>query len=339
MTEPKSKKAKYLPSDGKGKRQRYRNFCFTSYDLNVGEYFSVCDLPPSIKYLVYQQEVCPETKRDHIQGYCELTKQLTLEDVKVLFNDLALHVEQRKGTAAQAADYCKKDNTYKPGGLRVERGTISNPGRRTDLEALAATVVAGGQAAITEIARNHPGQYVRVHRGLEALAARVSPPTYRGRPYLLYMFGSPGCGKSRLAHDVYPNAYCATDKKEGWFDGYRGEECIIFDDFEGNFPLREMLKLCDYYSLQLAVKGAFAPIRATKIIFTSNHDPLTLYDGPAGEGSAWARRLRDFGTIWREDKIRELCAQRFPDEPAAASALDIFDNDFGVTALGDTQEL
>lgn len=336
-----SKKAKSSASSSSAPKRaaRFRNCCFTIFE-EAEEFYTEWkekDLPSSIKYLVYQLETCPETKQIHVQGYVEFSakQQLTLEGIKCLFERLSMHIEQRKGTAAEAAAYCKKDDTRVPGVPYVERGTISQQGRRSDLEGYAARVAAGGEAAIQAVASEAPQVFVRYYRGLQALAAYTSPPAMRPRPSILYMWGRPGCGKSRLAHNMFPEAYCATDKKEGWFDGYRGQDTIIFDDFEGNYPLREMLKLLDFNSLQLPVKGAFVPIRAYRFIFTSNMSPATCYD----TNSAWMRRIEQFGKVWEEEKIIQKYEAAFGPLATALHPLETDDFENAADNLAATQPL
>lgn len=87
---------------------RLRNWCFTSYDL---ENLVVPDETPDFRYCVYQVETCPETGRWHIQGYIEFKKALHMAKVKELLRDPAVHLEARRGTRAQARQYCMKEDS------------------------------------------------------------------------------------------------------------------------------------------------------------------------------------------------------------------------------------
>nr|AOV86303.1 putative rep protein [uncultured virus] len=283
---------------GKG---RARNYCFTVNKEVTAFYnhWETCDLPSLIQFIVFQKEVAPETGHLHVQGYVQLTKALSLKQVQVLLRTRC-HLEKANGSASQNIAYCTKVDSRLDGSEPVQRGSVKEPGRRTDLEALAERVVAVG-AVTAELAREHPSAFVRNYRGLQALARITSPPMPRSAPRVVYLVGPPGCGKSRLAHLMWPNAYNCTDQKEGWFDGYNNESCVIFDDFEGNFPLRPMLKLLDYYPMQLPVKGGFVPVAARTFVFTSNVDPAACYCN----NDAWMRRLRDFGEIWDAERVQQ----------------------------------
>lgn len=294
---------------GKG---RARNYCFTVNALpsTFFKHWETCDLPELVTYIVFQKEVAPETGHLHVQGYVQLSKALSLKQVQVLLRSKC-HLEKAKGSGAQNRAYCSKSESRLDGSSFVERGALKEQGRRTDLEALAERVVAVG-AVTAELARENPSAFVRNYRGLQALARITSPPRMRSAPRVVYLYGPPGCGKSRLAHLMWPDAYSCTDQKEGWFDNYNNESCVIFDDFEGNFPLRPMLKLLDYYPLQLPVKGGFVPVAARTFVFTSNVDPLACYCN----SEPWKRRISDFGEIWTEDIVKRKLASLL--EEAAA---------------------
>lgn len=286
---------------------RARNYCFTVNHEPQRFYdkWSHRDLTPEIQFMVYQLEVAPETGHLHVQGYLQLTKQLGYARVQTLLRSRC-HLEAAKGSLQDNITYCTKEDSRLDGSAPVQRGSPKEQGRRTDLEASAQRIVADGKVT-DEFVREHPGQYVRYFRGFQALSNKLNKPKDRRKPKVYFLWGAPGCGKSRLAHHLHPNAYSAVDMKENWFDGYDQEEDVIFDDFEGNIPLRNMLKLLDYYRLQLPVKGGFSPIKANVFVFTSNIDPMLLYGGDI----AWRRRLNDFAQIWDEEKVKRMYEAEF----------------------------
>nr|WAE42754.1 MAG: replication associated protein [Cressdnaviricota sp.] len=97
----------------------YRNFCFTSYATELP-----VRLPEGFSYIVYQKEVCPTTGREHWQGYAEAKEQLRLGTIKRRLGDQGIHVEQRRGSAREAREYCLKSNTRIENGFRFEEGHI-----------------------------------------------------------------------------------------------------------------------------------------------------------------------------------------------------------------------
>lgn len=286
---------------------RARNYCFTVNHEPQRWYdrWSVRDLPEEVQFIVFQLEIAPTTGHLHVQGYVQLTKQLGYARTQEILRSTC-HLEAANGSLEKNITYCTKEATRLDGTSPVQRGNPKEQGRRTDLESLAQRVVKEGKVS-EELVRENPGHYVRYFRGFQALSNKINKPKDRRKPKVYFLWGSPGCGKSRLAHHLHPEAYSAVDMKENWFDGYDQEHDIIFDDFEGNIPLRNMLKLLDYYRLQLPVKGGFAPIAANVFVFTSNIEPTLLYGGDP----AWLRRLRDFAEIWDEDKVKRMYEAEF----------------------------
>lgn len=125
------------------------------------------------KYLVMQLEVCPHSQRIHIQGYAESEKALVLSSWKKLLGDTA-HIEPRRGTASEAAAYCKKTESRCPtlttegwDGQPFEFGTISSDkqGKRSDLEDCCKAIKEG--ATIAKIVEEHMPVFVKYHRGIE----------------------------------------------------------------------------------------------------------------------------------------------------------------------------
>lgn len=92
------------------------------YQSNANIFAAKFCIPPqdNIKYYVYQRELCPETKRIHIQGYIEFSKVTTLKQALASLpnkmRDIGHHTDypfypslrKRRGTQQQAIDYCKR---------------------------------------------------------------------------------------------------------------------------------------------------------------------------------------------------------------------------------------
>lgn len=118
---------------------RIRNVCFTCNNYTEDRYCELLNLD-IWKYIVIGKEV-GDSGTPHLQGYGTLKKQTTYSKIQTLLK--GCHVEGRKGTHKQAAQYCKKD------GLFEEAGEAPAPGTRNDLEVFKATVKSG----ITDLKR------------------------------------------------------------------------------------------------------------------------------------------------------------------------------------------
>lgn len=262
-------------------KDRMRNFCFAHFGDEPQWDEKV------MTYLVYQLEKCPSTEKLHYQGYCELRNQRTPKGVAKYFPGKEVKCQVRKGTAQQAAAYCKKEESREE--MFKEYGSISEQGKRTDIEAVTNEIKKN--VSMRQIASSYAPQFVKYHRGFRELSRVVHRPPKRDSIHIVYIWGPPRTGKSKYAFETYPDAYTYLDNSNGWFDGYEGETTVIMDEFSGLTPRNLMLRICDRYPIQVPVKGSFVNFCATTIIITSNEDPARMYD------SAFFGRLNDFGEI------------------------------------------
>lgn len=277
MSKPKQKK--FYP--------KFKRFVFTGWnveqELNYDSEY--------IHYLVYQLERCPDTGRLHYQGYCELEKEggQRLKWIKTYFKDEKMHIESAHGTGDQCTAYCTKLESRVDGPWT--HGEMRQQGRRRDLDSLFSDIRGG--AKMKDIAESNPQLFVQYGRGLESYRKIAQPAPRRDDIKLYYFWGDPRTGKSRKAHEMFPDAFKMNDNTNGWMDGYDGEDAVIIDDFEGLIPRGQLLKMCDRYPLSVPVKGSMVNFRGTKIVFTSNYAP----DSFGGYGSAFTERLREFGEV------------------------------------------
>lgn len=157
-----------------------------------------------------------------------------------------------------------------------------------------------------DVLENHPASFVRYHKGFQAvqlvLGKRRNPEE---SPTIEIYWGDSGTGKSRKAVEENPGAYIMT-KPNGnntvWFDGYEGQETIIFDEFYGWVQYDLLLRILDRYPLRLQVKGGFVECSATKFIFTSNKSWVDWYPN-VQDTSALERRIREFGKVTHFAKL------------------------------------
>lgn len=244
---------------GNTNRQRLRNICFTINNPIQEIDALVNDLVGSGKvgYLCIGQEV-GACGTEHYQGYIEFLDRVEWAVAHQML--LRGHMEHRCGTAQQASDYCKKDGAF------MEWGKMSNQGCRTDIEQVAEALIAGYM--LTDIALEYPVQYIKFHKGIQALQAKLIKPRCVVPEVRLY-WGGTGTGKSYQAREWLPNAYVWHPQMGTWFDGYEGQNEVIFEEFRGQIPFGMVLSLLDRYCCKVQYKGGVQEFNATKIAFTS----------------------------------------------------------------------
>lgn len=239
---------------------RPRNFCFTKNNYTDEDIVKIREY--DYKYLIYGLEIGEEKGTPHLQGYCELRNPTSLTKLQPIFG----HIEARRGTANEAADYCKKSGNF------YEDGEISKQGSRNDLNTIVEKI--RNKIPITEIATEHPIEFIKFHRGIE----KLNEMNYTDRntaPKVYWFWGLAGTGKTKLAHEMSKDPYI----KDGtmWWNGYTQQDTIIIDDFDGKWPFRDLLRLLDRYKYQGQFKGGYIKINSPQIIITCEYPPKVFW--------------------------------------------------------------
>lgn len=264
---------------------RYKYFCFTLNNYSAAEKEKILSLhPDQASYIVYGEEV-GENGTPHLQGYVEFSVKKRFSTAKTLLGQRC-HLERRRGSAAEASQYCKKDGEY------TELGDISRgQGSRTDL--IAVKSILDESKSLEKVADEHFGAYLRYERGFRSYL-NMKAEKRRWVPEVTVLWGPTGTGKSRRAHYILGDeSYQYAGK--GWFDGYDQEDNVLFDDFSGSaaeISLPMFLKVLDRYPLQVPIKGGYVNWKPRKIVITSNIDPQAWFAASDSlQRAALARRL------------------------------------------------
>lgn len=263
--------------------KQLRSFCWTDFD--VSEQRKVWWLEAeAFEYVVFQKEKCPDTEREHYQGFAKLKARTSFNKVKETVGD-DVHLEPAR-SVKQAIAYCKKEDTRVDGPW--ERGDPPAMGKRSDLEVAAEMI--GQKRSWREVAETLPGTFIRYHKGLKAYKRAVSDSRRQWKTRVHVFYGDAGTGKTRKAYELSPLLYSKPDGP--WFDGYDGQDAVLFDDFTGDLPLGQLLKLLDRYPMQVPVKGDFVEWLPKDIYITSNLSPEEWYPmATEGQHRALRRRL------------------------------------------------
>ena len=244
-----------------------RNFTFTLNNPEPTTEAYLASLP--YKYLVYGREVAPTTGTPHLQGFISFKQVKTFSAAcKVL---KGCHVEIAK-SIEPAINYTKKDGNFVECGVppmsQAAKGKC-NADRWLEVKALAK---AGDFDAIPF------DVYIRHKTNLEKYHAESRVVESRSELKNFWFVGPSGCGKSKLAREQYPGAY-NKDPMTRWWDGYKGQEVVIIDDFD-KYQIAQggdMKRWADHYPFMAPVKGGYMEIRPKVVVVTSNYHPEEIW--------------------------------------------------------------
>lgn len=272
-------------------QSKYWCFTFNNYTDEDEESLKSW-LTETTDYATYGYEV-GDCGTPHLQGYFELHSKKRFTAIKSSLRGSGLermHLERRAGTAQQASDYCHKESN-KPGFFYGEISK-SSQGARSDLIALRDDLLAGH--ALSEIAQNHFGSFIRYQRGINAFRNILAEQrTWQMEVHVFW--GKTGTGKTRRVYAECESSSDTIFSHPGgpWFDGYDRQSAVLFDEFSGSyFALPYLLKLLDRYPMQVPIKGGFVSFVPRKIYITSNYPPEEWYASARSEHiAALMRRL------------------------------------------------
>lgn len=87
-----------------------RHWVFTSHAEPLWN--APSELPPRVRYVVWQHEAASTTGKLHVQGYAEFSESVRYTAARTMLQlPDDTHFEVRKGTREQARDYCRKEET------------------------------------------------------------------------------------------------------------------------------------------------------------------------------------------------------------------------------------
>lgn len=265
-----------------------RNWCFT---LNNPESTQV-EWPDFVRYAVWQLER-GEQGTLHLQGYVEFSKVMRLSGCQKVLSKAHWTRKYVESTREQARNYCMKPDTRVEGPW--EHGKWVKDGERTDLQVVTDKIKEG--ASLKDIFETAPETTLKYTKNIQTLRA-LYDGAQDGAPEVHVRWGAPGSGKTRY---VYENHTDVWSKPDGdWFDGYEGQEVVLFDDFYGGVKYNTMLKLLDRYPMRVPIKGSFVQWRPRIIYITSNVPPEEWYTNVADK-RALLRRITSITKLGDEN--------------------------------------
>lgn len=256
--------------------KEYRWFGFTNFNCWETDYNVMISRHNNIKYIALGEEVCPTTKKKHHQGFLYLSSSRKGTFAKTLgkwFGNLHVHCWGLDGKVKQSEAYCSKESKL------VKFGEEPKQGARGDLDETKTAILEGSITA-EQVLISDPMMYHMYGRTLEKLEAVALRKKYRSwMTSGIWYYGPTQTGKSARAFEGFkPETHYVKNLNEDWWDGYTGQETIIFNEFRGQICYSEMLDLLDRYPKTVKIRNREpVPFLGKKIIITSCKHPQDVY--------------------------------------------------------------
>lgn len=233
-------------------------------------------------YVCYGKEV-GENGTPHLQGYIELCRAVTFPKVKAAMGG-RVHLEPRRGTQAQAIEYCMKDGKF------FEFGEKKQSTKNDELAACknktlmySDRIKAGDWTSILDDPdlTLYTLKFIQAVAPYKELPREIEPDELRVRWY----WGPSGTGKSRRAlweaKQLYDRRMVykkMCDKNNKWWEGYEGQRAVILDELRNtSFEYSYLLSLLDIYEMRVECKGGSRQYQARDVWVTCPYHPRDMF--------------------------------------------------------------
>lgn len=250
--------------------KKCRAYVFTYFypDESMTRWIKGLSLRKGIAYMVCGKEICPTTKKEHLQGYIRWTNAKTWKAAKKWFELDKIHIEYAKGNDFHNQDYCLKENKF------LEIGEPTKQGKRTDIErAVSIVKKTNSIASVLEEVNNYQAvRHCELYMKYKEKARDIAPIE------VIWIYGSSGKGKTRKVYDDNPSENIFTPINYKWWEGYDAHEVVLIDDIRRDFCLfKELLKLTDIYPFRVETKGGSRQVQFKKLYITAPYSPEHMW--------------------------------------------------------------
>lgn len=221
-----------------------------------------------VSFGIWGKEIAPTTGRIHQQYYLEFATQKKFQTIKNRYP--MLHFQSCNGNAKQNIEYCSKDHTEV-----YQFGEPTKQGDRTDLKELCDQVRLG-ECSYQDILINNPMMVHKYGRTLQQCEDYFFSQTYRTEmTKCTWYWGPTATGKSHRAYENYhPATHYNYPYDKDWWDGYRGHDTVIINDFRGQIKYDQLLRLIDKHPHSVSRRCLRPrPFVSKHIIITSSLPP------------------------------------------------------------------
>lgn len=235
--------------------------------LTIPQHLFIPYLPSGCTWIRGQMECGSETNYLHWQVVVAFERKVTCMRVKEVFGR-ETHVQLTRSAAAN--EYCFKDDTAIEG-TRFELG--SAPMKRNCPADWDKVLTSTKQGRFDEVPADI---LIRCYSNLKRIHVdSLSPNPCEKEVYVFW--GATGTGKSRRAWEEATFDAFPKDPNSKFWDGYRGQENVVIDEFRGAISISHILRWLDRYPTIVEVKGSSCVFNAKRVWITSNISPDAWY--------------------------------------------------------------
>jgi len=335
----------------KGRKDGFRvnNFVFTMFNYSARTLVDLLALVDDgvLKYIGFGLEVCPDTKRKHLQGVAQigngakLIAWSTFAKKTSMFNNCT--VLAMRGTIEVARHYCMKGDAK-----WVKGKGLQNPCSNADFRENGEMVGRGGNKStdtlheVMDMLRagkpvddllmmpEYDSIAIKHYKTLVAISARFQPKRIRGaKPIVYWWWGPTGCGKTESVYERWEKKFKIWQSSNSmqWFDGYDGHEVAILDDFRPDqCTFAWLLRILDQYALKVPVKGGFVEWNPKIIVITCPFE-IEDCDFKFTFGGAATNKAYDLAQLKRRVTAVKEFSVKVKNEDG------LFDNDINVVEI------
>ncbi len=237
----------------------------------------------SLEYFCMSDELA-NTHHTHI--YILFRSPVRFSTIKNRFPEA--HIEKAYGTSIQNREYVFKEGKWAEdkkketnlADTHEEWGELpkERQGARNDYAELYEMVMGGmSNYEILEEQPDFISQIERMDKVRQIIQEENFKEIFR-KLEVTYLFGDTGSGKTRSVMERYgyANVFRVTNYKHP-FDQYKGQDIIMFEEFQSSIPMNQMLVYLDGYPVMLPCRYSDKVACFTKVYILSNIDLKEQY--------------------------------------------------------------